>query len=85
MPVAGPGIISEKLVCAMNQKLVGIGDLQVVILLIAHDHQTATGGNECTQGLDILRGKMVWIWVSADSLLARIGNDYHADPLQVFL
>ena len=23
MPVAGPGIISEKLVCAMNQKLVG--------------------------------------------------------------
>ena len=68
----------------LAQQLVRVFDVQVVVLLIAHDDEAAAALHEVRQHSDIARVEVVGWWIVSHSLVARIGHEHDADAIERF-
>ena len=74
------GVEVGELEAEAEEKFVHVRNLQVVVLLIAHDNQPTAMLNVTGKHVNVRCRDMWWWRVRANGLLARIGNEQQVNP-----
>src|SRR4051812_20538939 len=70
----GVGVTVRELQTELREKLVGVSDVEIMVLLVAHDNAPPATTHESREHIDILRAEMMRSGMAGNCFVARVRN-----------